>query len=168
VSATPDRPPAPASPWPGEAGAERLRDAVLAACARRKDFPGQLEAALRAALELLAADPDLAHLLTVRPYLDDGEAALRAQRRWLHRFGELLRNAAPACPEADSRPRFLEPFLIGGIRFQIAGQVLDGEAEQLQRLLSSALEFLLSFYLESGEVRRIVREAAAGGGETNG
>ena len=74
-----------------------------------------------------------------------------------------MRGAAAACPEAGSHPFFLEPFLIGGIRFQIARRVLDGEAGQLEQLLLDALQFLLANYLEPGEAGRIVRAVAAGG-----
>jgi hypothetical protein len=153
---------------PSELGFERLHAAILAACAGCEDFPGRLAAALRATLGLLADEPDLARLLTVQPYLDGGEEALRAQRRWLRHFGDLLRDAAAAYPEANPHPRFLEPFLIGGIRFQIARQVLTGEAAQLQSLLPSTLQFLLAFYFAPQEVGRIACAATADGDGARG
>jgi hypothetical protein len=147
------------APWPGDHAAERLRDAVLAPCATRADFPGKVEAALRVTLRLLAADPELAHLLTAQPYVGGDEQALRAQQHWQSRFGDMLRDAAAGHPAPASRPRFLEPFLIGGVRFQIGRQVLAGEAAQLERLLPDLLEPLLAFYLGPEEAGRIARAA---------
>jgi hypothetical protein len=149
----------PDGQWQGELGAERLQAAVIDACAGRADFPGRLEAALRAALGMLASDPDLAYQLTVQPYLGADEQDLTALQSWVGRFGDLLRDAAAAYSAADSHPRFAEPFLIGGIRFQIARLTLSGEAGELRRLLPSTLEFLLAFYMEPPRARALARAA---------
>lgn len=159
MSPGPERARAPGEPWPGEVGAECLQAAVLDACASRADFPGRLEAALRAALDLLASDPELAYQLTVQPCLGSREQDLKALQRWVGRFGELLREAAATYTAANSCPRFMEPFLIGGIRFQIARLTLSGEASELGRLLPSALEFLLAFYVEPPQVQALARAA---------
>lgn len=93
-----------------------------------------MEAALGSALGLLAAEPDLAWALTIEPELGD-EVAIRRRQRWKQRYGALLRQAAEEDPEIPSRPPFLEPALVGGIRRLIAQQVLCGEAERLEELL---------------------------------
>jgi hypothetical protein len=153
------------TPWPGDTGAERLLTRVREACAGGTDLPTRLEAALRVALETLASDPDLARLLTVDPYLDDEHGALDALRGWIGRFGELLRRAAEEDPRASPvEPAFLAPFLIGGVRFQIARLVLNGEASDLPRLLPSLLEGLLSYYFEPGEPRHLALAALAARG----
>lgn len=159
MSAGRERSPLFGEAWPGEAGAERLHDAVLAACADEADFPARLEAALRAALGMLASDPDLTYQLTVQPFLGGGEQDLAALQRWVERFGELLRGAAAGYPQSDSHPRLGEPFLIGGIRFQIARLTLSGEARELGRLLPSILEFLLDFYVEPPQAQALARAA---------
>jgi hypothetical protein len=159
MSAGREWPRASGEPWPGEVGAERLQAAVLDACASRADFPARLEAALRAALDMLASDPDLAYQLTVQPYLGNREQDLAALQCWVARFGDLLRDAAAAYPAAGARPRFAEPFLIGGIRFQIARMTLGGEAGELGRLLPSTLEFLLGFYVEPPWGQALARAA---------
>jgi hypothetical protein len=146
-------------PWPGEAGARRLLGLVRDACAEADGLPACLEAGLRAALTELAADPDLASLLTVDSHPAAGPAALDAQRRWLGRFGALLRDAAAADPRASHEPVFLAPFLIGGVRFQIGRLVLKGEAADLLRLLPGTLEALLAYYFEPGEPRALARAA---------
>jgi hypothetical protein len=148
-------------PWPGDGGGKRLFSLVRGACADADGLPARLEAALRAALGALAAEPELAHRLTVEPYLGEEQEALDAQLEWVGRFGVLLRDAAAADPRASKEPLFLAPFLIGGVRLQIARLVLTGEAPELLRLLPGTLEGLLAYYFEPGEPRVLARAALA-------
>jgi hypothetical protein len=148
--------------WAGEADARRLFTIVRTACVGGSDLPVRLEAGLRATLETLAADPRLARLLTVDPYLGTDNGALDAQREWFGRFGGLLRAAAADDPRASEHPSFLAPFLIGGVRFQIARLVLGGEGTELERLKPSLLEAVLAYYFEPGEPRR--RNGSVGAG----
>jgi hypothetical protein len=154
-------------PWPGDAGARRLYAVVRGACAEADDFPARLAAGLGAALEMLAADPDLARLLTVEAYTGGDEGALDAQRDWIDRFGGLLKDAAASDERAAREPSFLAPFLIGGVRFQIARLVLSGDGPDLHRRMPEILEALLAYYFEPGEPRRLAR-AAIGGQEERG
>jgi hypothetical protein len=147
--------------WSGDAGARRLFASVSRACAGGEGLPKRLEAGLGAALEMLARDPELAHLLTVEPYLGGKGDALDAQRDWIECFGDLLRDAAAADSRASRDPAFLAPFLIGGVRFQIARLVLNGEGSELQRLLPGLLEGLLGCYFEPGEPERLAPAALA-------
>jgi hypothetical protein len=71
--------------------ARRLFALVRDACAEGEDLPTRLEAGLRAALTMLAGEPELAYELTVAPWLDSDDGALDAQRAWMERFGDLLR-----------------------------------------------------------------------------
>jgi hypothetical protein len=137
--------------WSGDAGARILFMRVRQARPARDDLPSRLEAGLRAALEVLAADPELARLLTVAPYLDVDPVALDAQREWIGRLGKLLDAAAASDPGASRESSFLAPFLIGGVRFQIGRLVLNGEADDLPRLLPSLLKGLLAYYFKPGE-----------------
>ncbi len=145
------------APWSGEEGAQRLFDLVRSACADAADLPTRLEAGLRVALDTLAADPELAHLLTAEPYLGDDEDALESQRRWIERFGALLRDAAAEDPRATTAPPFLAPFLIGGVRFQIARLAINREVADLPRLLPAILDALLAYYFDPGEPRTLAR-----------
>lgn len=150
-------------PWSGEAAAGRLLALVRDSCAAETDLPGRLAAAIRATLDFLAADPDLARLLTVDPYLGSDEEAFDAQRRWTGRFGTLLREAvADDQRTATSDVSFLSDFLIDGVRLQIARLLLRDEASGLPRLLPSLLEVLLAYYFEPGEPRRLTRAALDG------
>jgi hypothetical protein len=151
----------PRSHWQGEDGARRLLVEVRAACAGCEGLPARLEAALRAALGLLASEPDLARLLTVDPYLGEDRVAFDAHRRWVGRLGDMLRAAAAEDPRASRGSDFLAAFLIGGVRFQVARLVLNGECAELLRLLPGTLEALLAYYFEPGEPPRLAREALA-------
>jgi hypothetical protein len=146
-------------PWSGEAGARRLFALVRDACAEADDFPARLAAGLRAALGMLAAEPELAYLLTVQPYLGGEELALDAQRDWIGRFGDLLNGAATGDARASREPSFLAPFLIGGVRFQIARLVLNGDSSDLPGLLPGTLEALLAYYFEPDDRPGLARAA---------
>jgi hypothetical protein len=147
--------------WSGEAGARRLFAAVQGACAEVDGLPARLAVGLWSTLEILAAEPELAYLLTVDPCLGD-DRALDARRSWTTRFGDLLRDAAAADPRASREPSFLAPYLIGGVRLQIARLVLNGEASDLPRLLPGTLEALRAYWFEPGEPRQLARAALAG------
>jgi hypothetical protein len=145
-------------PWSGEAGARRLFEHVRGACGGGEDLPARLEAGLRAALGMLAAEPELASLVTVEPYLDREEGAFDALREWIGRFAGLLRDATASDPRANTaEPSYLAPFLIGGVRFQIGRMVINGESSDLLRLLPGTLEALLAYYFEPGEPRTLAR-----------
>jgi hypothetical protein len=146
-------------PWSGEVGARRLFELVRGACAGDGDLAVRLEAGLRAALGMLAADPELAYQLTVAPYMDQEDDALDGLQEWVARFGVLLGDAAADDPRASQEPAFLAPFLIGGVRFQVGRLVLNGEASDLLRLLPATLEGLLAYYFEPGEPRRLAAAA---------
>jgi hypothetical protein len=149
--------------WSGEDGARHLFESVRGACAGGEELPVRLEAGLRTALGMLAAEPDLAYVLTVDPYLGEGDGALDAQREWIERFGTLLRDAVASDPRTTTTDLcFLAAFLIGGVRFQIARLVLKGEAPDLLRLLPGTLEALLAYYFEPGEVRGLAQAALDG------
>lgn len=152
--------PGPPTTWSGDAGARRLFARVRDACEGGEELPVRLESGLRAALGMLAADPELASLLTVDSHLGADDDAREAQKEWTERFGALLRDAAQSDPRVTLvEPDFLAPFLIGGVRFQISRLVLAGEAADLPRLLPSLLEGLLAYYFEPGDPRRSARAA---------
>jgi hypothetical protein len=149
--------------WPGDAGARRLFEAVRDTCVEGKDLPARLEAGLRTALGLFASDPDLARLLTVDAFRERDDGAFDLSRRWVERFGELLREAAASDPRTSSvEASFRATFLIGGVRHEIGRHVRDGGASELPGLLPDMLESLLAFYFEPGEPRRLAQAALAG------
>jgi hypothetical protein len=142
------------STWPAEPEAARLYRAVRAACGSRDEFAERVDAGIDAALSFLAPDPGLARDLTV---LGGDVPTFTAQRRWVVRFAELLRGAADP-PGASPDPRFREPFLIDGIRFQIGRRVLAGETARLQELRPDLLRIVLTCY---GDDRPAAESASA-------
>jgi hypothetical protein len=151
--------------WQGEDGAGRLFAEVRAACAGCDGLPGRLEAALRVTLVKFEADPALARLLTVDPYLEGEDLALDGLRGWIERFGGLLHDAVADDPRTTtSAMPFLAGFVIGGVRFQIARRVLNHEASDLLRLLPSLLAGVLAYYFEPGEPIALAEGAIAAAG----
>lgn len=148
--------------WAGDPAAERLFSLVCAACAPESGLPAQLAAGLRAALSMLATEPETAWLLTVGPHVGSDLTELRAQDEWIGRFGELLRDAADGDPRTSRRSSFLAPYLVGGVRFQIARVVLADETSDLLRLLPGTLEALLAYWFEPGEPIVLARAALDG------
>ena len=149
--------------WQGEDGAARLFSEVRAACTGCDGLPARLEAALRVTLVKFEADPALARLLTVDPYLEGEDLALDGLRGWVERFGGLLRDAVADDPRTTTSDlHFLAGFVIGGVRFQIGRRVLNHEASDLLRLLPSLLECVLAYYFEPGEPVALARAALAG------
>jgi hypothetical protein len=139
-------------------GAERLPATVAAACDPAADFPDQLHSTLDAALGLLASEPDLARLLCIEPYTGD-DLAWRAQRRWRMACAAKLRRAARSCTRASVPPPFLEPLLLDGIYWRVCECVRAGQVEELPSLSPDLLEYTLAYYLDLGEVSRIVAAA---------
>jgi hypothetical protein len=140
-----------------EHAAEALLSVIEAACESRTDFVEKVESALHASLVFLAADPSSARLLTVEPYAAGGDAVRRHQY-WLQRYGALLRAASGCEPKVPAHPDFVEPMIVAGIGWQISRRVLTPRVEELEQLLPDLLEFILVFYLDPIEVRRVVNE----------
>jgi hypothetical protein len=149
-------------PSTAEEGAVRLFDQVRDACAEADGLPASLEVGLRVVLGGLAADPELARLLTFGPHAPRADPkGPEVGRELVADLGVLLGEAAAADPRASREPPFLAAFLIGGVRHEIAGLVLAGETSDLMRLLPEILECLLAFYFEPGEPQALARAALA-------
>ena len=139
-----------------ERGAERLLETVAAACEPGAAFPEQVEATLRATLALLAAEPELGRLLTVRPF-DGGEETIDCYLRWQRRSGELLATAAASDPAAYVHPPFVAPALVSGICWRISQRLQAEGAEHLEDLLADLLEFVFVSYFGAEQADRLAR-----------
>lgn len=122
-----------------EAGADRLTKEIEGACmAAEGDRPERVEAGIVAALELLAAEPPLAHLLTTEP--PSRAAALWAGRQRLAAdLADLLRDARGAEGSSEREAR-----LIGGALALVSTRTRAGKAERLGDLVPALSEFLLA------------------------
>jgi hypothetical protein len=127
---------------------------VESACAAERDWPEQVAAGIRAALEFAAADPAAADTLTNRA-LAKGRAGFARYDRMIAHFGERLRPGRALRPEGAGLPEITERAMAGGLATLIAQRLDQDRAEDLAGLASEAIRFVLTPYLgaeEAGEV----------------
>jgi AcrR family transcriptional regulator len=117
---------------------------VEQAVAIDEKWPARVRAGVSEALDLLAANPAVAHLIAVES-LQAGPAARERQQAFLSRFAAALRAGRPGSPEL---PADLEDLLFGGVVSLIARYVDTGRAEQLPEATSMLVEYLVIPYLD--------------------
>lgn len=129
-----------------EAVRDHLEEVVLAAMANQPRWPDQVVAALRAVLEFLAAEPDLARLCLVEPVSATPAIAIRFREAVLA-CSRALESGRGESEEGSSLPPSTEDSLLGGAISLASRSILAGETEQLPALLSDLVEFTLSPYI---------------------
>jgi AcrR family transcriptional regulator len=123
---------------------ERVEHAV----ATDEEWAARLRAGISEALDLLAANPAVAHLIAVES-LQAGPAARERQQAFLSRLAAaFLRAGRPGSPEL---PADFEYLLFGGVVSLIARYVDTGRAEQLPEATSMLVEYLVIPYLGQEE-----------------
>jgi AcrR family transcriptional regulator len=144
-----------------EDGVGRLVEAIEGAIEGERDWHARLSAGLAAALDFLAANPPLAHLLLVESLAASRPARLGYERS-LARLAQALRHpqgrlaGAPVMPEETAR------LLAGGLASHLAGRVLAGEAERLPESHDLLLGYLLAPSLPASSRDGATRQAAGG------
>ncbi len=128
-----------------EAAHERLLGVLTFPCYARAGLAQRVEGSLGACLAFLAAEPELARLLTVEAPAAGPEISKR-HHEWMNRYGALLRRAALGQPEIVMPPAAFESVIVGGIASAIAEQVLEGRAEKLEDLLPEMTAYVLACY----------------------
>jgi AcrR family transcriptional regulator len=136
--------------------AEWLCERVEGAVAAHEEWPARVRVGVSEALGLLAANPELAHLIAVEA-LQAGAAARRRRQACVGRLAKALRAGRPSSAEL---PDDLEELLLGGALAHIARYVDAGRAERLPEATRELLQYLLIPYLDPGETRRIADQAA--------
>jgi AcrR family transcriptional regulator len=129
-------------------GVERLTAAVETAAGAEHDWDARLSAGLRAGLELLAADPPLAHLLLVEALAAARPARLEHERS-LVRLAEAL-HPPPELPGGEAVLQERLRLLAGGLASHLSGRVLAGEAARLTNEHAMLLQYLLAPTLDAG------------------
>lgn len=142
-----------------ESAFARLQIRVETACAAEADWPGQVAAAIRAALAFAAFDTDSASALTSE-VLANGRAGYARYDRMLAHFGEQLRPGRVLRSEGEWLPEITEKAMVGGLVTLIAQRLDTGRAAELPTLGAEAIQFVLTPYLGVEEARRV---ALAGG-----
>ena len=140
---------------------DHLEELLAAAAASQPDWPHQLIAALGAALDFFAAEPDLARLCLVEPVSATPTIAIR--------FREAVLACVPALDKGRSEmgdgaalPPSTEDSLLGGIVSLTTRSILAGETENLPALLPDLVEFTLSPYLGAERAAELAAEPRAG------
>jgi len=141
-----------------EAVRDHLETLLAGATASQPDWPHQAVAALRAALEFFAAEPDLARLCLVEPVSATPTIAIRFREAVLACVPALALGRAEL-EDGDSLPESTEDSLLGGAISLATRSILAGETELLPDLLPSLVEFTLSPYLGTERAVALASEA---------
>lgn len=127
-----------------------LCSAVEEAVANER-WPARIRIGVGAILRLLAANPQLAHLIAIEA-LQAGPAARKRQQASLTQLAEILGRGRPERPEL---PGDLEQLLLGGALSIVARQVENDRIEQLPEIEAALVECLLIPYLGPAKSKRI-------------
>jgi AcrR family transcriptional regulator len=128
-----------------EACHERLLAILEQPCDKGASVEERMETALGAAMDLLAAEPEVARLLFVEAPSAGEEIALR-YHEWLRRYGTLLRSAMPAATTRSSLAVEIDQVVVGGIATRVASEALQGRAAQLRVLTPHLVDYVMAFY----------------------
>jgi AcrR family transcriptional regulator len=123
-------------------------------------WPVRIEAALRALVELFAAEAEIIRMAMVEVPAA-GEEARARYRVALTRFTPFLEEGREASAQAEELPADTARFAIGGATSMIFDEVRAGRGPELQRLLPDLLFAVLMPYIgpeaAEDEMRRVAR-----------
>jgi AcrR family transcriptional regulator len=138
---------------------KELRERVSAGFEQAEEWPHAIKAGIRAMLEFLAAEPNLARLCMVE--------ALVAGPAVVERYDAAIQSFVPYFQEGrEGRPPEVlsrlspttEEALVGGMVSLISRRIIAGKTEELEDLLPDLVEFTLTPYLGSAEAAEIANE----------
>jgi AcrR family transcriptional regulator len=141
-----------------EAVRDYLEEQISAAVAGQPDWPHQAIAALRAALEFFAAQPDLARLCLTEPVSATPTIAIRFREAVLS-CAPLLALGRAEMEDDSSIPANTEDSLLGGIVSLTTRSILAGDTGELPALLPDLVEFTLAPYLGAERATVLVAES---------
>ena len=133
----------------------RLAPVLLAAFETEPEWPAAVRATLATLLELLAADPDTARLLTAEPFVAGSVIAERYRGAFELVTPYLARGRKLRDPSSEPLPESTERSLLGAASSLIGRHAFAGEAEVLPGLLPDLTQFILTPYLGPVEARRV-------------
>jgi AcrR family transcriptional regulator len=124
-------------------------------------WPDRVAAALRALVELLSAEADIARMAMVEVTAVGEDARIR-YRAALGRFTYFLEEGRTASPQGDDLPADTAGFAIGGATSMIFDEVRAGRGPELRRILPDLVFAVLMPYLgpeaAEDEMRRVAGE----------
>lgn len=145
-----------------EAAFARLQVRIETACGAEDEWPAQVAAGIRAALDFAAAEPAAAQVLT-SDALAAGKEGYARYERLLSHFGQRLLPGRALHPEGERLPEIIEKAMTGGIAMLIAQRLDMGRASELPALAEEATQFVLTPYLGTEEARRVAAAEAGPG-----
>lgn len=124
-------------------------------------WPDRIVAGLRALVDLLATEHDIARMAMVEVTAVGEDARIR-YRAALGRFTYFLEEGRTVSPQADELPADTARFAIGGATSMIFDEIRAGRGPELRRLLPDLLFAVLMPYIgpeaAEDEMRRVARE----------
>ncbi len=132
----------------------RLQVRIESACVAEAEWPVQVAAGIRAALELAAAEPATARALTTDA-LAGGRAGYERYDRMVAHLGERLLPGRELRPEGRRLPAITEKAMVGGVAMLVAQRLDLGRADELPGLSVEATQFVLTPYLGTEEAARV-------------
>lgn len=124
-------------------------------------WPDRIAAGLRALVDLLASEADIARMAMVEVTAVGEDARIR-YRAALGRFTYFLEEGRGASPQGEELPADTARFAIGGATSMIFDEIRAGRGPELRRALPDLLFAVLMPYLgpeaAEGEMRRVARE----------
>lgn len=127
-----------------------MRVVVEEACERTGGSSEErIVAGLEALLDYVAEHPAAARMCMLEA-ISATPSSARLFDAGMRDFVELLRKSAP---EGGDLPETIEESLVGGIAWILQQQIRRGEAERAGELLPELSQFVLSPYLDIGEMR---------------
>ncbi|HEX4669542.1 MAG TPA: TetR family transcriptional regulator [Solirubrobacterales bacterium] len=125
-------------------------------------WPDRIVAGLRALVDLLATEHDIARMAMVEVTAVGEDARIR-YRAALGRFTYFLEEGRSASPQGDELPADTARFAIGGATSMIFDEIRAGRGPELRRLLPDLLFAVLMPYIgpeaAEDEMRRVSRAA---------
>lgn len=137
-----------------------LEQLIAAAAAAEEDWPHQVIAGLRAALEFFAAEPDLARLFLLESVSATPAIALRFREAVLACVPAMAAGRAELA-DPDSLLPETEDAIIGGIVALATRSIVAGETASLPELLPDLVDFALSPYLGAERAAQLATEIRA-------
>jgi hypothetical protein len=132
----------------------RLQVRIESACVAEAEWPVQVAAGIRAALEFAASDPGTARTLTTDA-LAGGRAGYERYDRMVSHLSAWLLPGREQRPEGERLPEITEKAMVGGVAMLVAQRVDLGRLAELPALAPEAVQFALTPYLGTDEARRV-------------
>jgi hypothetical protein len=143
-----------------EAAFARLQVVLEMACVQEGPWSGRAVGAIHAALELAAAEPQTANVLTNEALAEGVDGVQRYERLMTYVAG-LLEGGRAESPHGDDLPPTTERTIAGGVATIIGDRVGRGSRRDLAGLAPEVVQFVLTPYLGTTEARRIATVTAA-------